>query len=107
MPHVTDDILKKVKENIKPGITVALVSIPLSIAISIASGAGPVPGIITGFWATIIASFFGGSKYNIIGPAGALTSLLFAATVGSVVGLSGPQVLPIIALLTGLIIFLI
>jgi SulP family sulfate permease len=104
---ITNDIKKSIKENIKPGITVALVSIPLSIAISIASGAGPIPGIITGFWATIIASFLGGSKFNIIGPAGALSSLLFAATVGGIVGLNGPQVLPIIALLTGIIIFLV
>lgn len=102
-----ENIKTSLKENLKPGITVALVSIPLSIAISIASGAGPVPGIITGFWATIFASFFGGSKFNIIGPAGALTSLLFAATVGGVVGLNGPQVLPIIAIFTGIIIFII
>lgn len=102
-----NDVVKSFKENLKPGITVAIVSIPLSIAISIASGAGPVPGIITGFWATIIASLFGGSKFNIIGPAGALTSLLFAATVGGVVGVNGAQILPIIALFTGIIIFLI
>jgi SulP family sulfate permease len=86
-----NDVVKSFRENFKPGVTVAIVSIPLSIAISIASGAGPVPGIITGFWATIFASIFGGSKFNIIGPAGALTSLLFAATVGGVVGLNGPQ----------------
>lgn len=93
-------------QNLKPGITVALVSIPLSIAISIASGAGPVPGIITGFWATIIAGIFGGSNYNIVGPAGALTSILFGATL-VLTGVATPWVLPILAILTGLIIFLV
>ncbi len=94
---------QKILENLKPGITVALVSIPLSIAISIASGAGPVPGIITGFWATIIAGFLGGSNYNIIGPAGALTSVLFGATL-VLTGVATPWVLPLLAVLTGLII---
>lgn len=100
------NIKSLILENLKPGITVALVSIPLSIAISIASGAGPVPGIITGFWATIIAGFFGGSNYNIVGPAGALTSVLFGATL-VLTGVATPWVLPILAVLTGLIILLI
>lgn len=92
--------------NWKSGITVALISVPLSIALSIASGAGPVPGIITGIWATLIASLFGGSNYNIIGAAGALTTTLFAATLVAPAGL-GAAVLPILALLTGVIILVI
>lgn len=97
---------QKILENLKPGITVALVSIPLSIAISIASGAGPVPGIITGFWATIIAGFFGGSNYNIVGPAGALTTVLFGATL-VLTGVATPWILPLLAILTGIIILLV
>lgn len=100
------NIISLILQNLKPGITVALVSIPLSIAISIASGAGPVPGIITGFWATIIAGIFGGSNYNIIGPAGALTSILFGATL-VLTGVATPWILPILAILTGIIIFIV
>ncbi len=64
------------KENLKAGITVATVSLPLSISLSIASGAGPTLGVITSIWAGLFASFFGSSKYNIVGVAGALASLV-------------------------------
>lgn len=94
------------KQNWKAGLTVALISVPLSIALSVASGAGPVPGIITGIWATLIAGIFGGSNYNIVGAAGALTTVLFAATLAAPLGL-GAAVLPLLALATGAIIFII
>lgn len=89
--------------NWKSGLTVAFISVPLSIALSIASGAGPLPGLIAGIWATLIASLFGGSNYNIVGAAGALTTILFAASIGAPLGL-GAAVLPIIALTVGLLI---
>lgn len=94
------------RANWKSGLTVAFISVPLTIALSIASGAGPVAGLITGIWATFIASMFGGSNYNIIGTAGALTTILFAATLSAPLGL-GAAILPIIAMITGLIILLI
>lgn len=96
----------RVQQNWRAGLTVALISVPLSIALSVASGAGPVPGIITGVWATLIAGFFGGSNYNIVGAAGALTTVLFAATLAAPLGL-GAAVLPLLALVTGILIFLI
>lgn len=92
-----------IKSNWKSGLTVALISVPLSIALSVASGAGPIPGVITGIWATAIAALFGGSNYNVIGAAGALTTVLFAATLAAPLGL-GAAVLPLIALLSGLMI---
>lgn len=93
-----------IRENWKSGLTVAFISVPLSIALSIASGAGPIPGLITGIWATLIASIFGGSNYNIVGAAGALTTVLFAATLATPLGI-GAAILPILAIATGLIIF--
>ena len=89
--------------NWKSGLTVAVISVPLAIALSIASGAGPVAGLITGIWATLIASLFGGSNYNIIGAAGALATVLFAATLAAPFGL-GAAILPIITIITGIII---
>jgi len=94
---------KRVKENWRSGLTVALISVPLSIALSVASGAGPIPGVITGIWATLIAAVLGGNNYNVIGAAGALTTVLFAATLMAP-GDLGPAVLPFIALISGLII---
>jgi sulfate permease, SulP family len=102
-----DDFTTSLQKNLKSGVTVALVSIPLSIAISIASGAGPVPGIITGFWATMIAALFGGSKFNVIGPAGALTSVLFAATLHPTLQNLNLNTLSLIAIFSGLIILII
>lgn len=99
-------LLPLIGENWKSGITVALISIPLSIALSIASGAGPIPGLVTGIWATLIASIFGGSNYNIIGAAGALTTTLFSATLIAPLGL-GALILPVLAMLVGFMILLI
>lgn len=91
----------QLKLNWKSGLTVAFISIPLSLALAIASGATPVQGIITALWAGLIGAFLGGSPFNIIGPTGALSGILisFAITNGSFA-------LPIIAILAGVIIFL-
>ncbi len=50
--------------------TVALVSLPLSISLAIAADATPVQGIITACWAGLISAIFGGSHYNVVGPTG-------------------------------------
>lgn len=91
----------KLLENYKSALTVSLVNIPLSVALAISSGASVNQGIITAFWAGIIAAFFGGSHFNIIGPTGALAGLLLAATLSF-----GVQTLPVIAFFSGLLIFL-
>lgn len=106
MKTIFAPLVPRLTQNWKAGLTVALISVPLSIALSVASGAGPVPGIITGVWATLVAGFFGGSNYNIVGAAGALTTVLFAATLAAPLGL-GAAVLPLLALATGVLIFLI
>ncbi len=67
---------EKTRINLKPGITVGLVSIPLSISLALASGASPVIGVLSAFWGGVIAALFGGSAYNIIGPTGALSGLI-------------------------------
>ena len=89
----------KILQNWKSGIAVSIVSIPLALALAISSGATPTQGIITAFWAGLIGGVFGSSNYNIIGPTGALAGILmtFAFT-------HGYEVLPIIAILSGLLI---
>lgn len=91
---------KEIIHNWKSGVSVALVSIPLSLSLSIASGAGPIPGIVTAIWAGLIASIFGGSRFNVVGPAGALSTMLaaYALYFGT------PQVLPVIAIISGIFI---
>jgi sulfate permease, SulP family len=99
-------ITKNISLNWKSALTVAFISVPLSIALSIASGAGPLPGLIAGIWGTLIGSFLIGSDYNILGAAGALTTVLFAATLTAPLGL-GASVLPLLALFTGAIVALV
>lgn len=102
--------LSKIKENLPSAITVALISFPLSIALAVASGGTPLQGILTGFWATLFASIFISSNYNIIGVAGALSPLLLAAVTNELFissQIPGPYYLSIIALFSGVIIFLI
>ncbi|MDO8530004.1 MAG: SulP family inorganic anion transporter [bacterium] len=94
-------ITERVKSNWKSGITVALVSIPLSISLAIASGATPLQGIITAVWAGLIASIFAGSNFNIIGPAGALSGIL--ATFAMVYGFAS---LPSLAIVVGILLLL-
>lgn len=98
MPSSAGGFWSLFKLNWKSGLTVALVSIPLSISISIASGASPIPGIITAVWAGIIASVFASSKFNIMGPAGALTAILAAASLQF-----GPGALSTLAVMAGIV----
>lgn len=71
-----NNILEKIRNNWKSGLTVSLVSIPLSISLAVASGSTPIIGIITAIWAGLVASIFGGSNFNIVGPTGALSGLI-------------------------------
>lgn len=70
------NIVSLILKNWKSGLTVALVSIPLSVSLAIASQTTPSAGIITAIWAGLIAAVLGGSNYNVIGPTGALSGLL-------------------------------
>jgi len=62
------------------GLTVAIVALPLSMAIAIASGVEPDKGLITAVVGGFIVSALGGSRFQIGGPAGAFI-VLVAATV--------------------------
>ena len=53
------------------GVTVAMVALPLSLAIAIASGANPAQGLVTACVAGLLISLFGGSRVQIGGPTGA------------------------------------
>jgi sulfate permease, SulP family len=59
------------------GLTVALVALPLSIAIAIASGAPPAAGIVTAVVAGFLISALGGSRVQIGGPTGAFIVVVY------------------------------
>lgn len=54
----------------------ALISVPLSTALAIASGATPIMGLQAAIFGPMIAGILGGSNYNVLGPAGALVNVL-------------------------------
>jgi sulfate permease, SulP family len=60
------------------GLTVALVALPLSIAIAIASGAQPAAGLVTAIVAGFLISALGGSRVQIGGPTGAFIVVVYA-----------------------------
>jgi sulfate permease, SulP family len=60
------------------GLTVAIVALPLSMAIAIASGLSPDKGLYTAIVGGFIISLLGGSRYQIGGPAGAFIVLISA-----------------------------
>ncbi|WP_316194018.1 SulP family inorganic anion transporter [Bradyrhizobium sp. SZCCHNRI1029] len=62
------------------GLTVAIVALPLSMAIAIASGVSPGRGLYTAVIGGFLVSLLGGSRFQIGGPAGAFI-VLVAATV--------------------------
>ncbi|MEQ8559391.1 MAG: SulP family inorganic anion transporter [Henriciella sp.] len=59
------------------GLTVAMVAMPLSLAIAIASGADPATGLVTAIVAGFMISLLGGSRVQIGGPTGAFIVVVF------------------------------
>ena len=59
------------------GVTVAMVALPLSIAIAIASGAQPAAGLVTAVIGGLLVSLLGGSRVQIGGPTGAFIVVVY------------------------------
>ena len=83
------------------GIIVAIIALPLSIALALASGVTPEKGIYTAITAGFVISFLGGSRVQIAGPTAA-----FATIVAGIVAKNGIDGLIIATLLAGVILIL-
>ncbi len=94
LPHFRKDALA--------GLTVAIVALPLSMAIAVASGVPPERGLFAAIVGGFLVSALGGSRFQVGGPAGAFI-VLVAATV-SKFGIEG---LLLTVLLSGLMLTLI
>ena len=68
--------LQHLQQDALAGLTVAVVAIPLSMAIAIASGASPAAGLTTAIVGGFLISALGGSRFQIGGPAGAFIVLV-------------------------------
>ncbi|WP_055048910.1 SulP family inorganic anion transporter [Devosia sp. A16] len=73
--------LGDLRADILAGLTVAIVALPLSMAIAIASGTTPERGLFTAAVGGFLISALGGSRFQIGGPAAAFT-VLVASTIG-------------------------
>jgi SulP family sulfate permease len=79
--------LSDLKADALAGLTVAIVALPLSMAIAIASGVGPERGLYTAIVGGFLVSALGGSRYQVGGPAGAFIVLVSACVMAT--GLQG------------------
>jgi sulfate permease, SulP family len=83
------------------GLTVAIVALPLSMAIAIASGVSPDKGIFTAIVAGFFISFLGGSKYQVGGPTAA-----FTVTVALVIAKHGYDGLALATIMAGIMLII-
>ncbi len=84
------------------GLTVAIVALPLSMAIAIASGASPAQGLYTAIVGAFVVSALGGSRFQIGGPAGA-----FIVLVSTTIAAHGMDGLVLAVLVSGVLLMLI
>lgn len=70
---------KYLKSDIKSGLVVFLVALPLCLGIALASGAPLFSGIISGVVAGIVVGLLSGSQLSVSGPAAGLTAIVLAA----------------------------
>ena len=88
-------------KDVVSGLIVAIIALPLSIALALASGVGPEKGIYTAIIAGFLISFLGGSRVQIAGPTAA-----FATIVAGIVAKNGFDGLVIATILAGVILII-
>ena len=92
---------KQFVTDVVSGIIVAIIALPLSIALALASGVRPEEGIYTAIIAGFLISFFGGSRVQIAGPTAA-----FATIVAGIVAKNGMEGMMLATIVAGVILIL-
>ena len=92
---------KTFTSDIIAGIIVAIIALPLSIALAIASGVAPEKGLYTAIVAGFVIALLGGSKVNISGPTAA-----FATIVAGIVATFGTEGLVVATIMAGIMLIL-
>jgi len=90
-------IISLIRDNIKAGLTVSLVSIPLALSLAVSAGATPNMGLASAVWGGLFAASLGGSQYNIAGPTASGAGILAVYSLRY-----GYQILPFISILSGI-----
>ena len=92
---------KQLLSDLVAGLIVAIIALPLSIALAIASGAQPVQGLYTAIVAGFVIALLGGSRVNISGPTAA-----FATIVAGIIATEGMSGLILATIMAGIILIL-
>ncbi|MCR4851170.1 MAG: sulfate permease [Lachnospiraceae bacterium] len=92
---------KQFSTDVISGIIVAIIALPLSIALALASGVGPEEGLYTAIVAGFIISFLGGSRVQIAGPTAA-----FATIVAGIIAKNGMDGMMMATIVAGVILVL-
>ena len=88
-------------KDVVSGVTVAVVALPLAIGFGITSGMSAAAGISTAIIAGLIASLFGGSRFQVSGPTGAMTVVLIP-----VISTYGTAAIPALGVMAGALVIL-
>lgn len=102
MPKIVEVMHSYNKEqfgkDVVAGIIVAIIALPLSIALALASGVSPEQGLYTAIFAGFVIAALGGSRVQISGPTAA-----FATIVAGIVAENGIEGLAVATLMAGVI----
>lgn len=109
MKDLTPQLLSSLKhysrqdfiKDVTAGVIVAIIALPLSIALALASGVSPEQGLYTAIVAGFVISALGGSKVQIAGPTAA-----FATIVAGIVARNGMEGLAVATILAGLMLII-
>jgi len=92
---------KDITSDLIAGVTVAVVALPLAIGFGITSGMSAAAGLTTAIIAGFLAAVFGGSKFQVSGPTGAMTVILIP-----VIQKYGPTAIPALGVMAGVMVVL-
>ena len=98
MKNYTGEQLVK---DVVAGVIVAIIALPLSIALALASGVSPERGLYTAIVAGFVIAFLGGSRVQISGPTAA-----FATIVAGIAAASGLEGLAVATIMAGILLML-
>lgn len=96
-----EELRQQLPKDILSGVMVAVVALPLSIALAIASGVSPEQGLYTAIVAGFLIAFLGGSRVQISGPTAA-----FATIVAGIVATDGVDGLVAATIIAGVLLML-
>ncbi|GAW50125.1 MULTISPECIES: SulP family inorganic anion transporter [unclassified Nocardioides] len=98
LPRAADWRQARVGADLTAGLMVGLVALPLALGFGASSGLGAGAGLVTAIVAGVVAAVFGGSRFQVSGPTGAMTVVLVP-----IVATHGPDGVLVVGLLAGLL----